>query len=43
MCEWWSSPEFKAIEEQNRLNRQRKLSVHHYRVDAHIRKTQRRV
>jgi hypothetical protein len=40
MCEWWSSPEFKAISEQNR---QRKPLVHHYGVDVHARKTQRRV
>jgi hypothetical protein len=30
MYEWWSSSEFKAISEQNRLNQQRKPSVHHY-------------
>jgi hypothetical protein len=30
MYEWWPSPEFKAISEQNRLNQQRKPSVHHY-------------
>jgi hypothetical protein len=41
MCEWWSSPEFKAISEQNRLNQQRKPSVHHYEVVGHVRKTQR--
>jgi hypothetical protein len=39
MCEWRSSPEFRAISEQNRLNRQRKPSVHHYGADGHIRKT----
>jgi hypothetical protein len=43
MCEWWTSPEFRAILEQNWLNRQSKPSVHHYRVDDHVRKTQRRV
>jgi hypothetical protein len=43
ICEWWLSPEFKAISEQNRLNRQRKPSVHHYGADGHVRKTQRRV
>jgi hypothetical protein len=43
ICEWWSSPEFIAISEQNWLNRQSKKSVHHYRVDGHICKTQRRV
>jgi hypothetical protein len=43
MCEWWSSPVFKAISEQNQLNRQRKLLMHHYGADSHIRKTQRRV
>jgi hypothetical protein len=38
MCEWWSSPEFKATSEQNR---QRKASVHQYGADGHVRKTQR--
>jgi hypothetical protein len=41
MCEWWSSPEFKAISEQNWLNQQRKSLVHHYEADGHVRKTQR--
>jgi hypothetical protein len=39
MCEWWSSPVFKVISEQNRLNRQSKKFVHHYGVDGHVRKT----
>jgi hypothetical protein len=43
MCEWWSSSEFKAISEQNWLNRQRKALVHHYGADGHVCKTQRRV
>jgi hypothetical protein len=42
MCEWWSSPEFKAISKQNQLNQQRK-AVHHYGADGHVYKTQRRV
>jgi hypothetical protein len=41
MCEWWSPQEFKTIKEQNRLNRQRKASVHYYGVDGHICNTQR--
>jgi hypothetical protein len=41
MCEWWSSPEFRAISEQNRLNRQSKKLVHHYGADSHVCKTQR--
>jgi hypothetical protein len=40
MCKWWSSPEFRAIIEQNRLNRQSKKLMHHYGVDGHACKTQ---
>jgi hypothetical protein len=43
MCEWWTSPEFRAISKQNRLNQQSKPSVHHYEADGHVHKTQRRV
>jgi hypothetical protein len=43
MCEWWVSMEFKTISEQNRHNQQSKASVHHYRADGHVRKTQRLV
>jgi hypothetical protein len=39
MCEWWTSEEFKVISLRNRQNRQSKPSMHHYRVDGHIRKT----
>jgi hypothetical protein len=39
MCEWWSSLEFRAISEQNSLNRQSKKSLHHYGVNGHVRKT----
>jgi hypothetical protein len=43
MCEWWTFAEFRAISEQNRLNRRSKPSVHHYGADDHVCKTQRRV
>jgi hypothetical protein len=41
MCEWWPSLEFRAISEQNRLNRQSNKLVHHYGADGHVHKTQR--
>jgi hypothetical protein len=40
MCEWWTSVEFRTILEGNQ---QSKPSVHHYRADGHVRKTQRMV
>jgi hypothetical protein len=39
LCDYWVSDEFKAVSEQNRLNRQSKPSVHHYGADGHVRKT----
>jgi hypothetical protein len=39
MCVWWTSTEFRAISEQNRLNSKSKPSVYHYGADGHIHKT----
>jgi hypothetical protein len=43
LCDYWASDEFRAMSEQNRLNRQRKPSVHRYDVDEHVHKMQRMV
>jgi hypothetical protein len=43
LCGWWAFTKFRAISEWNRQNRLSKVSVHHYGVDGHVRKTQRLV
>jgi hypothetical protein len=43
MCNWWPSAEFKALSERNWHNQWSKLSVHHYKANGHVRKTQRLV
>jgi hypothetical protein len=43
LCDYWASDEFRAVLEQNRMNRQSKPLVHHYSMDGHVRKTQRMV
>jgi hypothetical protein len=39
MCEWWTTVMFRAISEQNRLDRWSKPSVHNYGANGHVRKT----
>jgi hypothetical protein len=43
LCGDWASNEFRAVSEQNWVNRQSKPSVHHYGTNGHIRKMQRMV
>jgi hypothetical protein len=43
MYEWWMSMEFRAISERNWQNQQSRPSMHHYRADSHVCKTQRLV
>jgi hypothetical protein len=40
---YWASDEFRAMLEQNRVNRHSKLSVHCYDADGHVRKAERMV
>jgi hypothetical protein len=38
LCGYWALDEFRAVSEQNRVNRQSKPSMHRYDANGHVRK-----
>jgi hypothetical protein len=41
LCGWWAFKDFRVTSERNHHNQLSKLSVHHYDVNGHVRKSQR--